>query len=394
MKKDISHLIDNVFEEVVTIRRQIHSNPELSGNEVETAALISNILNKYNISHETGIAGNGIIATIGTGTKPCVGIRADIDALPIHEENIIEYASKKNGIMHACGHDLHTAILIGTGIILKNLEKDLEGTVKLIFEPSEETTGGAKPMIEAGCLLNPRTDTVIGLHVDPSLPSGQIQVCHGIMNAASTEFTINIKGVSCHGAHPEKGVDAIIAASNIVISIQTISSRLNSATTPVIVTIGQFNSGTKGNIIAGSATLIGIIRALSNETREKIKKQLKQIVESTAAAHGATAEIIFNDSYPSLINDQSVTSIVENAAKACLGEDKISYMKEPSLGADDFAYFANSAKASYFNLGTNTPGVKDFQSLHSSKFLPDENSMKAGILVEVEAVLKLLKLEV
>ncbi|MDD4377872.1 MAG: M20 family metallopeptidase [Eubacteriales bacterium] len=394
MKKDISHLIDNVFEEVVTIRRQIHSNPELSGNEVETAALISNILNKYNISHETGIAGNGIIATIGTGTKPCVGIRADIDALPIHEENIIEYASKKNGIMHACGHDLHTAILIGTGIILKNLEKDLEGTVKLIFEPSEETTGGAKPMIEAGCLLNPRTDTVIGLHVDPSLPSGQIQVCHGIMNAASTEFTINIKGVSCHGAHPEKGVDAIIAASNIVISIQTISSRLNSATTPVIVTIGQFNSGTKGNIIAGSATLIGIIRALSNETREKIKKQLKQIVESTAAAHGATAEIIFNDSYPSLINDQSVTSIVENAAKACLGEDKISYMKEPSLGADDFAYFANYAKASYFNLGTNTPGVKDFQSLHSSKFLPDENSMKAGILVEVEAVLKLLKLEV
>ncbi len=394
MKKDISHLIDNVFEEVVTIRRQIHSNPELSGNEVETAALISNILNKYNISHETGIAGNGIIATIGTGTKPCIGIRADIDALPIHEENIIEYASKKNGIMHACGHDLHTAILIGTGIILKNLEKDLEGTVKLIFEPSEETTGGAKPMIEAGCLLNPRTDTVIGLHVDPSLPSGQIQVCHGIMNAASTEFTINIKGVSCHGAHPEKGVDAIIAASNIVISIQTISSRLNSATTPVIVTIGQFNSGTKGNIIAGSATLIGIIRALSNETREKIKKQLKQIVESTAAAHGATAEIIFNDSYPSLINDQSVTSIVENAAKACLGEDKISYMKEPSLGADDFAYFANSAKASYFNLGTNTPGVKDFQSLHSSKFLPDENSMKAGILVEVEAVLKLLKLEV
>jgi amidohydrolase len=394
MKKDISHLIDNVFEEVVTIRRQIHSNPELSENEVETAALISNILNKYNISHETGIAGNGIIATIGTGTKPCVGIRADIDALPIHEENIIEYASKKNGIMHACGHDLHTAILIGTGIILKNLEKDLEGTVKLIFEPSEETTGGAKPMIEAGCLLNPRTDTVIGLHVDPSLPSGQIQVCHGIMNAASTEFTINIKGVSCHGAHPEKGVDAIIAASNIVISIQTISSRLNSATTPVIVTIGQFNSGTKGNIIAGSATLIGIIRALSNETREKIKKQLKQIVESTAAAHGATAEIIFNDSYPSLINDQSVTSIVENAAKACLGEDKISYMKEPSLGADDFAYFANSAKASYFNLGTNTPGVKDFQSLHSSKFLPDENSMKAGILVEVEAVLKLLKLEV
>lgn len=394
MKKDISHLIDNVFEEVVTIRRQIHSNPELSGNEVETAALISNILNKYNISHETGIAGNGIIATIGTGTKPCVGIRADIDALPIHEENIIEYASKKNGIMHACGHDLHTAILIGTGIILKNLEKDLEGTVKLIFEPSEETTGGAKPMIEAGCLLNPRTDTVIGLHVDPSLPSGQIQVCHGIMNAASTEFTINIKGVSCHGAHPEKGVDAIIAASNIVISIQTISSRLNSATTPVIVTIGQFNSGTKGNIIAGSATLIGIIRALSNETREKIKKQFKQIVESTAAAHGATAEIIFNDSYPSLINDQSVTSIVENAAKACLGEDKISYMKEPSLGADDFAYFANSAKASYFNLGTNTPGVKDFQSLHSSKFLPDENSMKAGILVEVEAVLKLLKLEV
>lgn len=390
-------LVQVIYDEVVAIRRDLHAHPELSEHEERTAEKISQYLTDWGIPHTKNVAGHGIVAIL-EGKKgipenqkyKAVGIRADIDALPIHEATDVPYKSQNCGVMHACGHDIHTAVLLGTAKILKTLETDLNGTVKFFFQPSEETIGGANQMIEAGCLENPKTEAVLAFHVAPDLPCGTVEFRKGKMNAASCEFNIIVKGNSCHGAHPQLGCDPIVIASQIVVGLQSIVSRNLDPVNTGLITVGMFEAGSKGNIIPGEAKLTGIIRALDNDTRTFLKEKLKSFAENTARAFDGEAQVNFKDSYPALENDSEMTEIMESVAKKLLSEDMIKYMPAPSLGADDFSYFTQNAKGVYFNIGTLRKNETVPQALHNEYFNPDENCIKTGMLMEVAGVFEVL----
>lgn len=397
---DIKKRIDEIYDEIVEIRRDLHMHPELSQNEVRAAEKISAYLQGLDIDYRCNVAGNGIVAWI-EGKKKCeikkqfrgVGIRADIDALPVKEMCDIDFKSVNKGVMHACGHDVHTAVMLGSAKILKEMENEFCGAVKFFFQPAEETVGGAERMIKEGCLRNPDVDAVIGLHVAPLVASGDIEFCRGKMNAASTEFEILVHGQSCHGAHPDDGVDPIVVASHIVTGLQSIISRNLSPANPGVITVGKFHSGTANNIIPETAVLSGIIRALDNNTQQYIKDCVRKFSTSTAEAFGARATVSFEDSYPALVNDDFLLDSVQSVAVENLGTERIHFMPEPSLGSDDFSYFTNSVKSLYFNLGTKKEGSISSDVLHSGYYCPDEESMKSGMLIEIMSVLKLLEIK-
>ena len=399
-KDNIKKRIDEIYDETVEIRRDLHMHPELSEHEVRTAQKISEYLASWGIHHRCGGAGNGIVAWI-EGKKPAqgdllfrgVGIRADMDALPVKELADVPFRSVNEGVMHACGHDIHTAVALGSARILKEMESEFSGAVKFFFQPSEETVGGADRMIAEGCLMNPPVDAVAGLHVAPLVPSGDLELCRGRMNAASTEFELTVSGKSCHGAHPDDGADPILAASHIVAGLQSIISRNLSPANPGLITVGKFISGTANNVIPEKAVLSGIIRALDNETQRFIKDRLLSLASSTAEAFGARADIYFRDSYPALVNDDFLLDTVREAAQECLGSDRIHFMPEPSLGSDDFSYFSNAVRSIYFNLGTKKEGGPSSDILHSAYYCPDEESMKSGMLIEIMSVLRLLEMK-
>ena len=390
---DILKETEKIYPEIVAIRRHFHMHPELSECETETAAFVAAKLEEYGIPYTAHVAGvNGIVAQIGHGNH-AVGIRADMDALPVTEATGLEYCSQNPGVMHACGHDMHTAMLLGTGKLLKGIEAEIDamdGAVKLFFQPAEETIGGAEPMIQAGFLENPQVERVFSLHVDPNYPVGSIVLKYGPMNAQTQGFTIHAEGVSCHGAHPEGGVDAIVMASEIVLALQTISSRYNAPTTPVIVTVGTFNSGTASNIVSGESILTGTMRALRGEVMERNMKLVETLVDGIGKAYGGHAWVEWaDDFYPALINDDKVTATVEQVAAELLGKDKINFMPEPSLGADDFAFFTRAVPGTYFNVGTAVEG-QPFYSLHNEHYAPAEEALKVGMAMEVASALRLL----
>ena len=399
-KDNIKKRIDEIYDNTVEIRRDLHMHPELSEHEVRTAEKISGYLSRWGIEHRCGVAGNGIVAWI-EGRKPPqgdllfrgVGIRADMDALPVKELADVPFRSVNEGVMHACGHDIHTAVALGSARILKEMESEFSGAVKFFFQPSEETVGGAERMIAEGCLLDPPVDAVAGLHVAPLVPSGDLELCRGRMNAASTEFELTVSGKSCHGAHPDDGADPILAASHIVAGLQSIISRNLSPANPGLITVGKFISGTANNVIPEKAVLSGIIRALDNETQRFIKDRLLSFASSTAEAFGARADIYFRDSYPALVNDDFLLDTVREAAQECLGSDRIHFMPEPSLGSDDFSYFSTAVRSLYFNLGTKKDGGPSSDILHSAYYCPDEESMKSGMLIEIMSVLRLLDMK-
>lgn len=394
---DLKYKIDEILQDIIRIRRDLHQNPELSEYEVRTAQKISEHLTSWGIQHQAGVAGNGIVAWVEGKMDPkvgqrfhTIGIRADIDALPIQEAVELPFRSVKSGVMHACGHDIHTAILLGTAKILKEIESAIPGTIKFFFQPAEETIGGAERMILAGCMENPTVDVVMGLHVAPEIPVGSLEFCKGKMNAASTEFKIWVEGIECHGAHPDAGIDPIVVASHIVCVLQSIVSRNISPTNPTVITVGQFHAGKKNNIIPKEAVLSGIIRALNMKTRAQLKKRVEEVASQCAQAFGATARIQFTDSYPVLINDDEIVTILERSAEKFLPKNKILRCSEPSMGADDFSYFSRKAKTVYFNIGTMAEGETVPQHVHSEYFMPDEKCIEVGMMMEIMGTLELL----
>ncbi len=394
-KEKLKERIDEIYASVVDFRRDIHMHPELSEEESRTAAKIQEKLTDLGISFDANVAGYGVSALIeGKNKEHAVAVRADMDALPIVEKSNVDFASKNEGVMHACGHDIHTAILIGTAEILSEIKDKLPGSVRLLFEPSEETIGGAKQMIDAGCLNNPKVNSVLGLHVETTVPVGMVEFIPGPMNAASCEFYVTVNGVSCHGAHPSNGVDAIVAGCSMVSNIQSIITRRVNPVEPALITIGRFHSGTKNNIVAGEAEFSGIIRTLNLENRELIKSQIKQICEGTAAAYGATCDVVFHDSYPSLENDYTLLDWITESTEEVLGRENIMKKDKPSMGADDFSYFCHGTRGFYYNIGTwNKEKEEVSYPIHSDKFNPDEECIKIGILTQVAGILKILEEE-
>ena len=390
----IKSRVDEIFDEVVDFRRQLHMYPELSEKESETAKRIQERLASLGIEYTSDVAGHGVVGTIyGQNKDKAVGIRADIDALPITEQTDFEYKSCVPGVMHACGHDIHTAILYGTAKVLSEMKEELPGSVKLFFQPSEETVGGAKQMIDEGCLLNPEVKSVIGLHVESTVPAGSVLFTPGPMNAASCEFYVTVMGKSCHGAHPDAGIDPLVPACNMVTALQSIITRRLDPADTGLITVGQFHSGTKNNVIPGETKFSGIIRTLNLENRDKIKEEIKRTCHGIAVAHGATAHVEFHDSYPSLENDDELYEWMKSAATEVLGGENIFVQPKPSLGADDFSYFCHESRGLYYMIGT---GLKDGQesfSIHSEFFNPDEECIRTGILTEVIGALKILEEE-
>ncbi len=371
--------VKRILPEAIAMRRYLHSHPELSGCEENTRAYICEKLEEWGIHYTVCPTNQGIYADVGQG-EPCVALRADIDALPITEQTNLPYASENHGVMHACGHDIHTAILLAVGKVLKAREQTLKGTVRLLFQPAEETTGGAEDMIMDGCMEKPKVSAVLGLHVDPTQPTRKVAFFPGAMNAAVTDFVLKVKGKGCHGAHPEQGVDAIVAAAQIVTALQAIVSRQIAPTTPGVVTVGTIHGGTKENIVADQVTMTGTIRAMEPETLMQLKAAVEETALFTAKACGATATIEMSDVCPALINDDGLQAKMFALAKNLLGEDKVIKLNAPSLGADDFAFFSDLVPGCFFNIGTLADDQND-QALHSPAYAPDEGCMEVGILL-------------
>ena len=379
-------------EEAIAIRRHLHQYPEIAENEYNTMALICEKLDAWGIPYEKGVADTGVVGLIRGGADgPTVGLRADMDALPIQEENkSVPYCSKIPGVMHACGHDAHTAILLGTAKTLASMADQLHGNVKLLFQPAEEADGGAERMIREGCLENPHVDYVLGLHVEPDIPTGQIAVKYGQMYAASDILTLKIYGTSCHGAHPDEGVDAILIAANILTAVQSVVSRNIRPTNAAVCTFGTIHGGNVRNQVADYVELTGIIRTLDEETRLYARERVRTICQQTAEMLGGRAELIVQESYMSLINDDDIVDLVKGCAADVLGAENVIQRKEPTMGVEDFAYFAAARKSCFFHLGCAFENEPQ-RIAHNSRFDINEQCIPLGIELQVANVLRLLE---
>ena len=385
-----NQLIASCIDDIINIRRQLHQRPELGFEEYETQKLIMKMLESWNIPCKP-IAKTGVIAFIEGNTQaPVLAIRADIDALPINEENDVPYKSTIDNRMHACGHDAHTAILLGTAFVLKQQQECLNGSVKLFFQPAEETTGGALPMIKENCLSNPPVDAVIGLHVMPSIETGYVEIKKGQLNASSDEVHITVSGKSGHGAYPSLAKDAIYVAAQLITNLQGVVSRMTSPLDSVVLSIGKITGGERGNIICDKVSLAGTLRTLSEDIRSNTKQMISQICKGMAESYDVHIDVHFKDGYEALINDPSITEEFTKIATTIVGEEHIVYKTQPSLGVEDFSFFSNQVPGTFFHLGCANKAKDIASSLHSSTFNIDENCLSIGIALEVESSLHLL----
>lgn len=374
---------ENIKQEIILIRRKIHEHPELGFEEKDTSKLIKEFLENEGIEYYS-VAKTGVCAKI-VGQKQsekCIALRADMDALPIEEENNVPYSSKIKGKMHACGHDAHTAILLGVAKILNKNKENLCGTVKLFFEPAEETVGGATFMIEEGVLKNPNVDVVVALHVTEDIEKGKIKIKEGMVNAASNPFKVTIWGKGGHGAAPSVAIDPIIIASNIIQSIQFIISREVSSFNPAVITVGYINGGTAKNVIPDKVEFGGIIRTTTKENRKFVVERFKKVVNDISTSMRGRAEIEIEESYPCLYNDAQMTALVKDVAESIIGNDNIVIQPNPSMGVESFAYFANERPGVFYYLGTGNEVNGINKPAHSSKFNIDEDAIPIGVALQ------------
>ena len=384
---------NDIKDELIEIRRTLHQYPELGFEETNTSKFIKDFLAKEGIEFKE-FAGTGVCGII-KGTKEgennrVIGLRADIDGLPMQDKKSCSYASKVSGKMHACGHDGHTTILLGVAKLLNKNKDKFNGIVKLIFEPAEETTGGARVMIEEGVLTNPTVDVMCGLHVEETLDAGMIMVRRGTVNAASNPFNITIKGSGGHGAYPDTAVDPIVMASHVVTSLQGIVSREIKPVNPAVVTIGSIHGGTAQNIIPNEVKLGGIIRTMTNEDREFAKVRLKEIVNGVCTTFRGSAEIEIEESYPCLYNDDNMVKILEDSAKNIIGAENVKLQKNPKLGVESFAYFANEVPSVFYFLGIRNEEKGIIHPAHNSLFDIDEDALPIGVAIQCEVAINYL----
>ena len=380
----------NIREELVKWRRDFHAHPELGYQEVRTSLVIKEFLLKENIEfYDT--ATTGICAIIRGKGEKTVGIRGDMDALPLMEKNSCDYISKNLGTMHACGHDAHTAILMGVAKILNSIKHQLEGNVKLFFEPAEETTGGARVMIEEGVLKNPSVDAVIGLHVDEKIEVGYIGLKKGVVNAASNPFTVKVKGRGGHGAHPNDCVDPVVISSQIIIALQTIVSREIAPTDAAVITIGSIHGGTAPNIIPEEVIITGVIRTMKIEDRAYVKKRLKEVAEGIALSMRGSCVIEIEESYPCLYNSDELVKVFKKSASRIIGEKNIIALDKPSMGVESFAYFAMEKPSVFYFLGSRNEKKGIIHPAHGSHFDIDEECLPIGVALQCEMTVELLK---
>lgn len=385
----------SIKNELINIRRTLHEHPELGMEEYETSKFIKNFLKNEGIEFRE-VAKTGICGIIrgakesNSGDIRTIALRGDIDGLPILDKKICEYSSKVEGKMHACGHDAHTTILLGAAKILNKNKHLFSGNVKLLFEPAEETIGGARFMIEDGVLENPRVDCVCGLHVEENLECGTIMLKDGVVNAASNPFTIKIKGAGGHGAYPHTTVDPVVIASHIVLALQTIVSREMNTANPAVITVGSIHGGTAQNIIPEEVVISGVIRTMSKEDRNFAKERLREIVEGICRSSRASAEIDIEESYPNLYNDSNMVELFNLGAEKVLGRENVLLQKYPKMGVESFAYFANERPAVFYFLGSGNKEKNIIHPAHSNLFDIDENCLPLGVALQCQMAFEYL----
>jgi amidohydrolase len=391
----IDEEIEKNRAEITKIRRFIHMNPELGNREFETARLVSSKLDTLGLDVRIGVAKTGVVALL-RGTQPGVSIavRADMDALPIQETTGLPFKSLNPGVMHACGHDVHTSIVLGTAMVLNSMKDKIKGNVSFIFQPAEEgppqgEEGGADLMIREGALDNPPASAIFGFHVWPE-EVGQVFFAPGFITGSSDGFQITVKGKSAHGARPQEGLDAIVIASEIVQALQTVVSRSVDPTDPAVLSIGIIQGGTRSNIIAEKVTMEGTVRALSDANRKKIQPLMEAIVKGICEMHGAAYEFEYKPLFPSVYNNPELAATMAPTLTKLLGKDKVLEWK-PQLIAEDFSFFAQKIPGFYFFLGVKNPAQPVAAPLHSPNFNPDERSIPLGIKVLCHLLLDALE---
>jgi hippurate hydrolase len=373
--KDVS---SSVFDRVVELRRSIHRNPELAYEELETSKLVAETLQNAGLAVTTGVAKTGVVGVLAGGKPgPVTALRADMDALPIQEENTFEFASANPGKMHACGHDAHTSSLLGTAMILSQIREGLAGTVRFMFQPSEEKIpGGAKFMIEDGALGD--ATTVLGQHVTPRLEAGTIGIRPGPYMASVDEIYITVTGEGGHAAEPHNlSSDAVVAASNVVMALQTVISRKSPPDVPSILSIGRMIADGATNILPGEVEMAGTLRAMDEKWRARAHDIIRDTARGAASAFGADCEVEIRHGYPALNNDHEVSDWLREAAVDYVGDDQVVDL-DMWFASEDFAYFAQKVPGAFYRLGTGNQAAGITHGLHTPRFTVDEEALRLG----------------
>ena len=396
INSEISEQINRIEAELKENRRYIHMHPELSFREYNTSSFIQKKLDEMGIKYVSGIAENGICAyiygnkNIESESMKSILIRADMDALPIDEVSDKPYKSQNKNVMHACGHDAHVAVLLGVCKVLNNFKDKFGGVVKAVFQPGEETSGGALPMIEEGVLENPHTDVCVALHCDSDLDCGTIRVKPGSLYASPDDFRITVKGKGGHGAEPHNCIDPIMISASIIQALNNLISRETDPFDNAVISVGSIHGGSATNIIPDSVEIQGTARSLTNEVRGFLKKRIGETAEGICKTFGAECEYEYTELFPPLINDEKLAEDVYDSACRSVGKDKCVWGGAPTMAGEDFSYFSQNRPSVLFKLGCRNKSLGIVSPIHHSSFDIDENCLKTGVKVFVGFVLDYL----
>ena len=376
---------------IVEKRRTIHRHPELMYEEFETSKLVQETLSDLDITFEKDIAITGVVGIVGNGNGPCIALRADMDALPIHEETDIDFKSNIDGKMHACGHDCHTAMLLGAARLLKENEEEIDGTIKLIFQPAEEGGAGGKMMREQGVLQNPKVEQIYALHVAGTMPMGTLASREGTLLAGTSTVKIIVRGNGGHAAAPHHTIDPVVTGSKIIVELQTIISRELSPLESGVISITMTKAGNACNVIPSTMELEGTIRSLTLEGILKLQTRVKEVAESIAIANRCKAEVTFpGNDYPPTINDAECWNLGKTAAIEILGDAQVAEMG-PIMGGEDFAYYTQEIPGCFSFLGVGNAEINAVYDVHHPMFKVDEEALPLGVAIHVNSALKALK---
>ncbi|HEY9834748.1 MAG TPA: M20 family metallopeptidase [Stenomitos sp.] len=378
MLSHIKDLAEKLAPRLIEIRRHLHSHPELSGQEQQTAAYVAGVLSSCGIVVQEAIGKTGVIGELVGGTDDrLVAIRTDMDALPITERTCLEFASRKPGIMHACGHDVHTTVGLGTAMVLSQLGEMLPGNTRFLFQPAEEIAQGANWMVQDGAMND--VSAIFSLHVFPTIPGGSLGIRYGALTAAADDLEIFIMGESGHGARPHEAIDAIWIASQVITTLQQAISRTQNPLRPIVLTIGQISGGRAPNVIADQVRLAGTVRSLHPETHADLPQWVEKIVANVCNMYGARYEINYRRGVPSVQNDLALTQLLEESAKEAWGSERVQILPEPSMGAEDFSIYLQHAPGTMFRLGVGFPDQPNYP-LHHPQFEVNESAIVTGVV--------------
>ncbi len=379
MLEEIKELAKNLAPRLIEIRRHLHAHPELSGEEYQTSAYVAGVLPSCGLHVTESVGKTGVIGDLSGNNEDnrVLAIRTDMDALPIQEITNLEYASRNPGIMHACGHDVHTTLGLGTAMVLSQLPEALPGNMRFLFQPAEEIAQGAKWMVKDGVMSG--VEAIFGVHVFPSIPGKTVGIRYGALTAAADDLEIIIQGESGHGARPHQAIDAIWIASQVITTLQQAISRTQNSLHPVVLTIGEITGGRAPNIIADHVKMLGTVRSLHPDSHSCLPGWIENIVTNICDTYGAKCQVNYNRAVPSVQNDPKLTQLLESACREAWGTEQVQILNEPSLGAEDFSVYLEKAPGCMFRLGVGIAEQKNYP-LHHPRFDIDEAAIVTGVV--------------